>query len=327
MSDACSYGTRAVAELLERFGLEKRWCFLDSAGRYHGLGERRVRELFAGADLFLDMGTHGAWAEEAERAALRVLVSGEAGFTQIKLEQALAAGEPTVEYDRYYSIGQNIGTPRSSAPSGGREWAHVYDPVDVERLPFLPAPPDAAYTTVMSWRAHEPIAWNGRVYGQKDVELAKFVTLPELAPAPVEVAIAGDDAPREELRARGWRVRDAHAVSISYDAWLDYLVSSRGEFSVAKNVFVDTWSGWFSDRSAAYLACGRPVVLQDTGFSEHLPCGEGLFAVRDVEGAAAALETIESDWQFHSGAARELARVHLDTRVVLSRFLGELGIP
>ena len=109
-------------------------------------------------------------------------------------------------------------------------------------------------------------------------------------------------------------------------SWRDYLCGSRGEFSVAKNVFVQTHSGFFSDRSAAYLASGRPVVLQDTGFSEHLPCGEGLLAVNDVTEAAAAIEEVSGDYPRHSRAARALAAEFLDAQVVLGRFLRELGI-
>ena len=135
-----------------------------------------------------------------------------------------AEGRPTPEYDRYYSIGQNIGTSRTTAPTGGRQWGHVYDPVDVEGMPFEPAPRGAPYTTVMSWRAHEPIAWNGRVYGQKDVEFAKFEELPRMTSTPLEVAVAGADVPREKLRAQGWRVRDGHDVSLTYDTWIDYVV-------------------------------------------------------------------------------------------------------
>jgi len=121
-------------------------------------------------------------------------------------------------------------------------------------------------------------------------------------------------------------VRDAHAVTVSLDSYLDYIRSSRGEFSACKEVFVATRTGWFSDRSAVYLASGRPVVLQDTGFSDHLPCGEGLFAVRTVEAAAAAIEEVEGDYDRHSRRAREIAVDCLDVRVVLRRFLDGLGL-
>ena len=151
--------------------------------------------------------------------------------------------------------------------------------------------------------------------------------LPRLADrARFELAVAGKEVPRARLRQAGWTLRDAHEVTASYDSYRDFVRSSRGEFSVAKNVFVATGSGWFGDRSAAYLAAGRPVVLQDTGISERLPCGEGLFAVRDADEAAAAVESIEGDYPRHSGAAREIAREFLATDRVLPPLLEVVGV-
>jgi hypothetical protein len=178
----------------------------------------------------------------------------------------------------------------------------------------------------MSWQAHEPIEFAGTTYGQKDVEFVKFMDLPRRTLAPVEIAVAGKHVPVEQLAGSGWRLRNAHAVTLSFDSWKNYIQASKGEFSVCKNVFVATNSGWFSDRSAVYLASGRPVVMQDTGFSTHLPCGRGLFAVHTVEEAAAAIDEINSDYEQHAKWARVIASEYLDTPKVLRRFLRELGL-
>jgi hypothetical protein len=148
--------------------------------------------------------------------------------------------------------------------------------------------------------------------------------LPRRTAVPLEVAIAGK-CPGEELVRNGWRVRRAHEVTVTYDAYRDYIRDSRGEFSVCKNVFVDTNSGWFSDRSAAYLAAGRPVVLQDTGFAAVLPTGRGLFAVRTPGEAAAALDEVAGDYDRQSRWARDIASDYLDTGRVLPRLLAEVG--
>ena len=142
---------------------------------------------------------------------------------------------------------------------------------------------------------------------------------------PMEVAAAGN-VPVDRLRKAGWRVRNAPAVTKSFDSYTKYIASSLGEFSVCKNVFVATNSGWFSDRSAAYLASGRPVVMQDTGFRDHLPVGEGLFAVATAEEAIAAINEIKHNFSHHSKRARAIAEEHLDARKVLGAFLRELGI-
>ena len=326
MGDDCSYGTAALNALLARFGLRDRWCFVDAQGVYHGLSRWRVEEVFRTADLFLDMGTHGAWLPEAAGTRLRVLGDGEPGFTQIKMEKRLAAGEELPVYDLYYTAGANVARGRSTAPAAGKEWRLLFHPVVAEMFRAEPAAADAPFTTVMNWQSHPPVEFKGKSYGQKDVEFAKFMELPRRTAAHLEVAVSGKDVPLARLEEAGWRVRDAHEVTASFDTFRDYIRASRGEFGVCKNVFVETRSGWFSDRSAAYLASGRPVVLQDTGFGEHLPCGRGLFAVGTVEEAAAALEEINRDYVRHSEWAREVAAEHLDASKVLGRFLGELGL-
>ncbi|MBI3939645.1 MAG: hypothetical protein HY315_02315 [Acidobacteria bacterium] len=327
-SDDCSYGVATVSALLARFGLEECCCFVDAEGRWHGLAQQRVRKLFKSADLFVDMGML-EWLAEADRGALRVLVDGEPGFTQIKWEGGRAAGQKLPDYDYYYTVGRNIGTPRSTAPTAGKSWRSLFDPVCVDLFPCKPAGKDAAFTTVMSWQAHETVEFNGRSYGQKDVEFAKFIHLPSLTPVPLELAVGGagsNEVPYEQLLQAGWRIRNSAEVTLSFDSFQEYIAGSRGEISVCKNVFVDTCCGCFSERSAAYLASGRPVVMQDTGFSAHLPCGRGLFAVRTADQAAAAIDEIERDYERHSRWAREVALEHLDTSKVLGNFLAELDL-
>lgn len=322
--DDCSYGLKTVTGLFERHGLDDGWCYVDFGGNYHGMSRDRILEWFRTADMFLDLGTHGAWLEEASAAALRVLVDGEPGYTQIRMEQGLF-GERS-QYDRYFSNGANIGTPHSTAPTAGRDWKPAFNPVVASLFEFHAPPAEARYSTVMNWRSHAPIEYQGTHYGQKDVEFAKFLELPRQVKAGMEVAVSGSKIPLEEIETAGWHVRDAQEVTVSYDAYIDYIHACRGEFSVCKNIFVALQTGWFSDRSAAYLASGRPVVLQDTGFSRHLPTGEGLFAVNDIAEAAAAIAEIESDYERHSRKAREIACECLDSAVVLKKFLDETGI-
>jgi hypothetical protein len=319
----CSYGLRTVADLLERFGLAGRWCFVDFDGRYHGMSRAEIENHFRSADIFLDLGTHGAWLEEAAHCGVTALVDGEPGYTQIRMENESRASENA--YDFYFSNGANVGTSRSNAPTAGKTWHKVFNPVVTDLFPVVPPPADAPFGTVMNWQSHEPCSFQGRSYGQKDVEFAKFLELPHHAPGPMELAVSGKTIPVQDLESAGWRVRDAQEVTVSYDAYGRYIRECRGEFSVCKNVFVAMHTGWFSDRSAAYLASGRPVVLQDTGFSGHLPVGEGLFAVRDAGEAAAALAEIEADYVRHSIKAREIAQEHLEAESVLRAFLHELG--
>ena len=325
MSDDCSYGVAAVEKLLARFGLEDRWCFVDAKGRYHGLSRSGIDETFRTADLFVDMGTHGAWLPEATNG-VRVLLDGEPGFNQMKMERRRAAGETLPDYDYYYTAGSNVGTSLSTAPTAARSWRHMWHPVVTDMFSDDPARPGVPFTTVMNWESHDPLEFEGRTYGQKAHEFERFIELPQKTSNTLEIAVAGRRVPVQRLLDAGWQVRDAHEVTSSFDCFAEYIKSSRGEFSVCKHVFVATNSGWFSDRSAAYLACGRPVVIQDTGFSAHLPCGEGLIAVRTVAEAAEALDEVAKDYPHHSKRAREIAAGYLEASKVLGQFLAELNI-
>lgn len=331
MTDDCAYGMGVVEDLLARFGLDDRVSFVDHDGRYHGLSRDRVEAILASADVFIDMGTHGSWLSEAQLSGTRVLVDGEPGFTQMKMANGTWGSSAVDAYDHFFTTGQNIGTGASSAPSAGKSWRHVFHPVVTEIFDGLvptaseAAPTSAqAFNTVMNWQSYEPIVFEGETFGHKDVEFERFMNLPDLVPVDLEVAVSGSDVPRQRLAQAGWRVRDAHEVTISFDTFRDYIEASAGEFSVCKSGYVRTNGGWFSDRSAAYLAAGRPVVMQETGFSAHLPTGLGLFAVTTIDEAAAALAEIRRDHRRHSLEASRIARDFLDSSRVLARFLDEL---
>jgi hypothetical protein len=326
MTDDCDYGVRAVGALLARHGFGGRWQIVDLAGRRHGASRERIQAAFDGADLFLDMGGDASWLEEAARSGLRVLIDCEPGFTQMRMASRLEAGESLPDYDFYYTPGRNIGSERSSVPTAGRAWRPLVDPVVPELFPVEPAPPGAAFTTVMSWQSMRPRVYQGKTYGNKDVEFERFVALPERTRVALELAVSGRDVPWRRLARAGWRTRDANQISSSFESYAAYIRGSRGEFTVAKHCFVATNCAWFGDRAAVFLASGRPVVMQETGWSEHLPCGEGLFAVRTLEEAAAALEEVERDWPRHSRRARELAEEYLDAGKAFPRFLDELGV-
>ncbi len=350
MGDDGTYGVAIVQDLLEAHGLEGRFCFVDRGGRYHGLDRDAIQRVFNSADVFIDNGSNGMWLEEASRMPVKVYFDGEPGYRQMKMAGARSAGvhaltSPTAfgkqplpagsappaderrgdSYDCYYTVGRNIGTSASKSPTAGIDWRPIFHPVCCDLFREAPEPFSDRFTTVMNWRTHEPLEFEGVTYGQKDVEFQKFLDLPRRSKATLEIAVSGPDVPRWPLEALGWELQDAHSVTQSVGDYWEYILSSAGEFSVAKEVFVSTNNGWFSDRSAAYLASGRPVILQETGFSSHLPCGEGLFAVRSVAEAAAAIAEITSDPKRHGLRAREIAYEYLESSKVISGLLESVG--
>ena len=325
MGDDPGYGARTVGALLARFGFGERWHLVDLAGRSLGAPRHRIVDAFDGA-LFLDMGGDASWLEEASRSGLRVLIDSEPGFTQMRMASRLEAGDTLPQYDFHYTPGRNIGTGKSSAPTAGRDWRPIHDPVVPGLFECCAANPAAPFTTVMSWQSMRPRVYQGRTYGNKDVEFERFEGLPRLTSVPLELAVSGRDVPWDRLARGGWRVRNANEISTSFESYAAYIRRARGEFTVAKHCFVATNCAWFGDRAAVFLASGRPVVMQDTGWSEHLPTGEGLFAVHDPEEAALALEEIERDYARHSRRAREIAEEHLAAERVFAGLLDELGV-
>ncbi len=326
MGDDCGYGIRTVAPLWPRYGLGERWHFVDVAGQRYGLSQERVEAAFDSADLFIDMGGDHSWRADAERARLRVQIDCEPGFTQMKMAARLEAGKQLPGYDFHSTSGRNIGTQSSSAPTAGKQWRPHVVPVVADLFPLTPVAPGAPFTTVMTWQSFRPRVYQGQSYGHKDLEFDKFESLPRRTSVPLELAVSGPNVPWDRLASAGWRVRNANEVTTSLESYADYIRRSKGEFSVAKHCFVATNCGWFGDRAAMYLASGRPVVLQDTGWAEHLPSGEGLFAVRTVEEAASAIDEIERDYDRHARRARELAHEFFEAGKVLGRFLDELGV-
>ena len=326
MTDDCSFGIETLTNILEPFGLSERWCYVDAVGEYHGMSREAVEKELSRADVFLDLGTHGTWLPEVADAGVRVFLDGEPGYRQMKWELDRREGRAFPEYDRYFTNGLNVGTESSSAPTVDLTWEPMPNPVRLDLFPVTPPPPDGAYTSVMNWESHPPVVFEGVTYGQKNVEFQKIMEIPKLTDARLEVAVVGRNVPHDELVASGWSVASAHDTTVTLDSYKEYLRASKGEFSVCKEVFVAHRTGWFSDRSAAYLATGRPVILQETGFSTVLPCGQGLFAYSSPTEAVSALDAIESDLSEHSAAARAIAEDRLSTDVVLPQFLSALGL-
>lgn len=326
-SDDCGYGVAAVAEALNGALPPGRLCFVDAGGTHHGLDRAEFLRVFERCDLFIDRGDHRVWQDESSKATVRILVDPDPGYRQIKLFDEVERGAAPPAYDAYYTYGFRIASGESPAPSAGIPWRHLFHPVDTTRLRPTPPPADAPFTTVMNWTSHKPLTYRGASYGMKDVEFTHYLDLPRRTDAALEIAVEGKNIPHRQLADHGWRTRPAVEASRTLDSYLQYIRGSAGEFSVVKEVYRALAVGWFSDRSAAYLALGRPVVIQDNGLGGLLPSGEGLFLVDSVEEAADALARIRREPERHSRAARRIAVEHLGAERVLGRFLEELGLP
>jgi hypothetical protein len=310
-----SYGTTYIHNALAPYGLGDRWSFVNFDGTYHGQSAEAVRRFCADADLYINLsGGAWFWRDEYARIPRSVFIDSDPAFTQL----AIAKAEPWyVEFFRrfnhLFTFGANIGTPACAIPVGDFTWHKTWQPVTLDDWTTTAAP-GANFSTVMTWQ----IESFADVGGNKDQEFVKYIDLPARTSQPFELAING---PQTLLREHGWGTLPAMEVSRTPDLYREFIHQSRGEFGVAKHTYVASRSGWFSDRTECYLAAGRPAVVQDTGWTAHLPSGEGLFAFSSPEEALAAIDAINRDYPRHARRAADIAREHFAAPRILTALL------
>jgi hypothetical protein len=232
-------------------------------------------------------------------------------------------------HTHHFTYGVNIGAPDCPVPSEKFDWRPTFPPVVMDLWPPRPGVDGSPFTTVATWRnAGKDLRIGGESYRwSKHENFLALIDLPRRVASPIELALENiDDATIATLTARGWRVTGAFDKSVDADTYQAHVYGSRGEFTVAKDLVARTRSGWFSDRSVCYLAAGRPVVTQETGFSRFLPTGRGLFAFDTEDEAATALAEVDRDYAAQSRAAHEVAREHFDSNRVLGALCREAGL-
>jgi len=329
MSDDPTYGLGQILPFLKSIG-SHRWCFVDAPGRWHGLQRGDVRNLCRNAAFVMSVSST-TWLDELGECPIRIFIDIDPGFTQFKMSPTPNASCPGYaspsDFNFHFTFGERIGQPDCPIPTHGLRWQPMRQPFARDLIQPRFTPKASRFTTVMSWTAYGSVEYQGVTYGQKNLEMLKFLDLPRYAPDRFEIALGGVGAPARQLQDAGWVVTEALAATVSVDAYLNYIGSSRGEFSVAKDAYVKTRCGWFSDRTLAYLASGKPVIVQDTGFRGILPCGEGLFAFQTADDVAKALEEIDRDYERHCRAARRIAEEYFDSDKVLGAMLAACGVP
>jgi len=322
-----------IDAMMRRFGLADRWALhaLHSDGRYYGLSEPQVKSLYQSATLLLNL--HGGTTPLPEHVATGrlVYVGTDPVAREIEVHQQVQETIDLLDqHNVLFTWGENYGKPDCGVPVSPRfRFLPTRQPVVVDLWASMDVPASGTFTTVAGWQQlWRDVVHDGELYRwSKNFEFMRFLDLPSRTSQTLELALAGcDDPDRRLLEQHGWRVRDAAEISDDLDTYRGYIAGSRGEFTVAKDQNVRLRSGWFSDRSAAYLAAGRPVVTQDTGFGNVLPTGRGLFGFSTMEDAVAAVDAINADYAQHSRAAAALARAYFDSDLVLTRLLADCGV-
>ncbi len=325
-----SVNVRYTAEVMARFGLGDRWAVLvDGGARALGMSRAAVERAADEAELILNVNGFVDDPDVMSRVGLRAYLDIDPGFGQ--MWRALDLHDMFTGHEAFVTIGERIGAADCTVPACGLDWITTPQPVVLGEWEAQPPAPDGSFTSVASWRGpFAPIEYEGVTYGLRVHEFRRFAELPRRSNERFEVALdihEAETADLDLLAANGWRLADPILAAGDPWAYREYVQRSKAELMVAKGMYVKSRSGWMSDRSICYLASGRPVVAQETGFSELYPAGSGLLAFDDLDGAVSCAEQVAEDYARHSRAAREVAEEHFDSDKVLRRLLNELGIP
>ncbi len=352
LSPDASGNIDAIAPILKAHGFADRWAFRGNYpdGRCYGMTEDAILQLYREADAFLNV--TGAQEIRPEHLACprRIYVESDPFASQVKTARG---DEATIAmlaaHDTHFSFGENLGAADCPVPIERFRWLPTRQPVVMDlwngeserarergsaeraaalRAPALRAPAPSAYTTITTWHNKgKDIAYRGETYyWTKDREFEKFLDLPRRRSVPFELAAGVTEEVQQLLRSHGWS--QVHSVEISkdIDRYRTYIQRSRGEFTVARDQYVRPNTGWFSDRSACYLAAGRPVITQETGFRKFLPTGKGLFGFRTMDDILAAVDTIESDYEGNCRAAQEIAAEFFTAEKVVGSLMARAGL-
>jgi hypothetical protein len=335
ITDDCSYTVNYIGRLMDWCGMRDRWAYraVTEGGQTFGLSEAQVSQVFQQADALINLTGATLLGAEHLRVPVRIYLETDPVLPQIEVAQDRKFTTDLLSaHTHHFTYGENLGAADCRVPLGCYEYHPTHQPIVLDwwNSAGISAQPSASlYTTVASWeQTGKDIVWDGETYmWSKHLEFLKFIDLPHQWGPRFELALACEDAAAVRLlSSSGWRIVDALALSKDILPYRDYIFGSRGEFTVAKDQNIRLRSGWFSDRSACYLAAAKPVITQDTGFGQILPTGRGLFAFRNMEEILAALDRIESDYEGNCRAAREIALEYFAAENVASRMLQQAGL-
>jgi hypothetical protein len=330
-----SYTARILGRLAREFNFKNRWGF---CARYlkgnptAGLVLRRIRELYRHADAIFNICGAQEFNDDLLGSDCLIYIESDPGVEQIKIDKGERS---TIEYLRrhraLFTFGENVGTKKFPVPTHGFKWSPTRQPVVLDFWETNRPPSRAAlFTSVANWSTSglKDITWRGDKYlWSKSREFLRFVAAPKKAGERFELATSiKDRQTREKFEGNEWLLRSPLDLSIDYRLYRDYIQRSKGEFTVAKDQYVRLNTAWFSDRSACYLAAGRPVITQETGFTKLYDGDAGLFAFKSLREIVDAVKMINADYLKHSRAARHIAREIFDAKKVLGSLLAAAGI-
>jgi len=327
----CAYNLEYLRGVMARHGLGGRWAYWDAINDdYHGLSRERVHELYAEADGLINLCGATRLRTEHMRCPVRIMVDTDPVYEQIKYAQADPAARAYLDaHTHFFTYGENLGAADCPVPLCGVPWWPTRPPVDLDLWPQAGGEPPC-FTTIATWENKgKNIEFDGANYlWSKHVNFLTYLDLPRRRPDTCfrMAMLPPTDTVSRTVEAAGWQLVDPRPISADMGAYQAFIAGSRGEFTVAKDIYVRPNSGWFSDRAVCYLASGRPVITMRTGFDRVYPAGHGLLDYASRDEALAAIDAVASNYISQSRAARELAREVFGADKVIGRLMTEAGL-
>ena len=321
-----SYGLHFIDNLFRQFDLKDAWAYYDShLETWHNIPKEKALVFCSSADVLLNLSGINPIREWFLKVPCRLLIDTDPGFFQVRMLQDITVLEMARAHTHFFSFAENIGQEACKLPTVNLPWHSTRQPV------FLPAwkvsgpQPNGPWTTIMQWDSYKEASYNGSVYGMKSKAFKDYENLPgRLTDETFEIAMGSDSAPRTQLVNLGWKITDPFKATATPWVFQKYIATSKGEWTIAKHGYVETHSGWFSERTLNYMASAKPVVVQDTGFTSYLPSGKGVFAFSNLEEAIEAIKIVNADYEFHCLQARKVVEEYFDSSKILQNLLNKL---
>lgn len=321
-----TYGLKFISGVFKRVGLKDRWAYYDAhTSNWFGPCADSVIDLCKSADLLLNLSGVNPLRSWFLGIPKRALVDTDPVFTQLRHLTDSSARSFALQHTSFFSFGENINSGRSLVPDDHFNWKPTRQPIVLDAWPVTPEPRKGKFTTVMQWESYPLREYKGKMYGMKSTSFKDYINLPKMTDVSLEIALGSPSAPRQLLSQKGWSLRDPLKVTQNPWTYQEYVQQSKAEFSVAKHGYVVGRSGWFSERSACYLASGRPVITQETGFSNWLKADEGILSFKTMEEAILGIEEINNRYEHHCKSARFVAEEYFDSKKVLTSLIDEIN--
>ena len=319
-----AYGLNYASTIFETFGLKNNWAYFDKhTNVFYGTGEHQAKKIISESDVMINISIANPIRSWLEKIPAKILIDTDPVFTQIRNLSDPKRNALCSSHNYFFTFGENFGNKDCLIPDDGFNWKPTRQPIDLDAWEVSQQTPDKKWTTIMQWDSYNEQSFEGRTFGMKSKSFQQFIDIPQKINTE-NFLLATGAAPDELLNSHGWSVVNSLQISKTIQTYQDFITSSKGEFSVAKHGYASANSGWFSERSACYLASGKPVIMQETGYSKFLPTGHGLLPFDNSDEAINSIHEISSGYKYHCKNARLLAEEYFNSDKIMNDILNNL---